>query len=128
MEDCVALEVTSLVKYINKSMETTLKAVLRKNILSVEEATYTVDKTMMNKERKRKLVDKPLHGQFFRSTQNRDEKSWEWLKKGTLKKETEGLLMAAQDKVLRTNSIKCRVDKYHHLAEGVEKEKRRWHM
>ena len=73
VEDCVTLEVTSLVKYINKSMETTFKAVLRENILSVEEAT--VDKTMMNEERKRKLVDKRLHGQFFRSTQDRDEKS-----------------------------------------------------
>ena len=96
-------------KYVNKSMETTLKAVLRENILSVEETT--VDKTMMNEERKRKLVDKPLHGQFFRSTQDRDEKSWEWIKKGKLKKETEGFLMAAQYQALRTNSIKCRVDR-----------------
>ena len=109
VEDCVALEVTSLIKYINKSMETTLKAVLRENIWSVEETT--VDKSMMNEERKRKLLDKPLHGQFFGSTQDRDEKSWEWIKKGKLKKETEGLLMAAQDQALRTNSIKCRVDK-----------------
>ena len=69
--DCVALEVANMVKYINKSMETSLKAVLRENILSVEEAT--VDKTMMNEERQRTLVDKPLHGQFFRSTQDRDE-------------------------------------------------------
>ena len=81
VEDCVALEVTSLIKYIfNKSMETTLKAVLRENILSVEETT--VDKTMMNEERKKKLVDKPLHGQFFRSTQDKDEQSWEWYEMG----------------------------------------------
>ena len=109
VEVCIALEVTSLVKYINKSMEATLKAVLRENILSIEKAT--VDKTMMNEERKRKLVDKPLHGQFFRSTQDRDEKSWDWVEKGKLKKETEGLLMAAQDQALRTNSNKCRIDK-----------------
>ena len=55
VEDCVALEVISLVKYINKSMETTLKAVLRENVLSVEEAT--MDKTMMKEEKKRKLLE-----------------------------------------------------------------------
>ena len=34
-----------------------------------------------------------------------------WLRKRKLKKETEGLLTAAQDKALRTNSIKSEIDK-----------------
>ena len=33
------------------------------------------------------------------------------VKKGKLKKETEGLITAAQDQALRTNSIKNRIDK-----------------
>ena len=33
------------------------------------------------------------------------------VRKGTLKKETEGMIMAAQDLALRTNVIKCRIDK-----------------
>ena len=35
----------------------------------------------------------------------------ELVEKGTIKKETEGLLTAAQDQAIRTNSIKNRIDK-----------------
>ena len=34
-----------------------------------------------------------------------------WLKKGELKKESEGLLTAAQEQALRTNAIKAKIDK-----------------
>ena len=39
------------------------------------------------------------------------KKTWEWLKKGRLKKEMEGMIIAAQDEVLRTNNIKRIIDK-----------------
>ena len=39
------------------------------------------------------------------------ENSWSWLKTGYLKKETEGLLVAAQSQTLRTNAIKAKIDK-----------------
>ena len=38
-------------------------------------------------------------------------KSWTWLKKGNLKRETEFLLIAAQNSALRTNHIKPKIDK-----------------
>ena len=41
----------------------------------------------------------------------RDPDSWDWLKRGTIKKETEGLITAAQDQAVRTNNIKNRMDK-----------------
>ena len=40
-----------------------------------------------------------------------DSESWAWLRKGYLKKETEGLIVAAQDQALRTNWIKKNIDK-----------------
>ena len=39
------------------------------------------------------------------------EDSWRWLRNGFLKKETEGLILAAQEQALRTNSIKHSIDK-----------------
>ena len=40
-----------------------------------------------------------------------DASSWNWLYQQDLKKETEGLLIAAQDQALRTNYIKHKIDK-----------------
>ena len=39
------------------------------------------------------------------------EESWRWLRNGFLKKETEGLILAAQEQALRTNLIKYSIDK-----------------
>ena len=39
------------------------------------------------------------------------EETWSWLHQQDLKKETEGLIIAAQDQALRTNYIKFRIDK-----------------
>ena len=39
------------------------------------------------------------------------EKTWIWLKKGNLKKETESLLKAAQNNAIRTNYVKVKIDK-----------------
>ena len=39
------------------------------------------------------------------------EESWKWLRNGYLKKETEGMICAAQEQALRTNSVKCYIDK-----------------
>ena len=75
-----------------------------------------VDKEKIIKEKdpgkdKISYSEKPLHGQFVRGTEQiRDQKTWEWIKRGKLKKESEGFLMAAQDQALRTNSVKKRID------------------
>ena len=39
------------------------------------------------------------------------DKTWTWLRKGNFKRETESLLMAAQNSAIRTNHIKARIDK-----------------
>ncbi len=50
---------------------------------------------------------------FFKETASvRDEKeSWLWIKDGYLKKETEGLILAALEQAIRTNWIKRMIDK-----------------
>ena len=54
-----------------------------------------------------------MHSAFVRETEEgRDEaNSWLLVKKGYLKKETEGLIMAAQDQAIRTNWIRHNFDK-----------------
>ena len=48
-----------------------------------------------------------MHGQCLRQTEEiRDDATWDWLRKGGLKKETEGMITAAQDQALRTNAVK----------------------
>ena len=46
----------------------------------------------------------------FKKT-NKHDKTWTWLRKGNFKRETESLLKAAQNCVIRTSHIKTRVDK-----------------
>ena len=62
-------------------------------------------KKIIIENRKERLGEKPLHSANFKETKDgKDEKeSWKWLTNGYLKKQTEGMLMAAQDQALRTN-------------------------
>ena len=69
-------------------------------------------KIEVSEDRMSKYKNKALHGQFETAREQvRDPESWGWLKRGILKNETEGLLTAAQDQALWTNSIKNRIDK-----------------
>ncbi|KAJ7344837.1 hypothetical protein JRQ81_000787 [Phrynocephalus forsythii] len=58
--------------------------------------------------------NKTLHGQFLEKTNKGkvdEEKTWLWLTNGTLKKETEALIFAAQEQAIRTNAVKARIEK-----------------
>ena len=47
-----------------------------------------------------------MHGQFLRQTKDLSSNdTWQWLQRGELKKETEGMITAAQDQALRTRYI-----------------------
>ena len=62
----------------------------------------TVDARMIT-TKKQKWEEKQPYGRFKRLINNiSHQKTWTWLRKGNLKRETESLLIAAQDNVLRT--------------------------
>ena len=62
--------------------------------------------------RKQKWEGKQPYGRFKRLINNiSHQKTWTGLRKGNLKRETESLLIAAQDNAIRTNHIKARIDK-----------------
>ena len=55
---------------------------------------------------------KKLYGHFKRLISNiAHEKTWTWLRNGKLRRETEFLLIVAQNNAIKTNHIKARIDK-----------------
>ena len=72
---------------------------------------------------------KPMHGHFLRQTKDlSSDDTWQWLQRWELKKEREGMIMAAQDQSLITryiqraigrskNSPKCK--KCNHKDETI---------
>ena len=73
------------------------------------------DNTMDNRmtiTRKQKWEGKQLYGRFKRQiNQISHDKTWTWLKKGNIKRETESLQKAAQNNAVRINHIKARINK-----------------
>ena len=66
----------------------------------------------MTTTRKPKCEGKQLYGRFKRLINNiSQQKTWTWLRKGNLIRETEPLLIAVQVNAMRTNRIKARIDK-----------------
>ena len=108
VEDAINTEERNINVYISQSQERLLKAAWkRKNVDEIETPKGY-------KERKRKRTEdwsgKQLHGQFKRETGDLSGVSWNWIRTGELKKETEGLIVAAQDQALRTNAVKARIE------------------
>ena len=88
IEECVNAETNTLNRYLVGCQERMLIAVRKEEVLKAKEPGK--DKTTFLKERAQRYRKKPLHGQFVRSTdKKRDPNSWEWIKRGKLKNETE---------------------------------------
>ena len=71
----------------------------------------TID-NRMTKTRKQKWEEKQLHGGFKRLINSiSNERTWTRLRKGHFKSKIESLLIAAQNRTIRTNHIKAKIDK-----------------
>ena len=117
IEDCITIEENSLGYYINTKQEQLLKEVCKENIIK-ERQNPEDKKKIIIENRKERFGEKPLHSAYSKDTKDgKDEKeSWKWLTNGYQKKETEGMLMAAQDQALRTNWISVMIDKRQESA------------
>ena len=108
IEECVAGELRTLHYYLVNSSETLLQNVAEEYGVAMERVeekeTY---KKRVEQEKREIFINRTLHGQFERDTKElKVDESWNWLKKGFLKRETESLLVAAQEQALNTNSVK----------------------
>ena len=107
IEDCVQRAKVVLDRYVQTNSEEIIKSARDSATNNKVENNGTVQQT-----RKERWEGKKLYGEFKRQIQDiADEKSWTWLRKGNLKRETESLIMAAQNKSIRTNYIKAKIDR-----------------
>ena len=111
IKECVNKESKSLHGYLRETTEWMLQAALKKKVLNEQENLQDYQ-NMKHEEKIRIWKEKDLHGEFVLQTADvAGEDSWRWLRNGFFKKETEGLILAAQEQALRTNSIKHSIDK-----------------
>ena len=116
IEEVVRREENALTTFVLRSSDAEILCLkdffVKDKILLGKEVDKEADKQQHEEKRKEKWTGKVLHGQYPRQMTNvADNSSWNWLTEQDLKKETEGLLIAAQDQALRTNYIKYKIDK-----------------
>ena len=110
IEDCVELAVTGLEGYVHGSEERLLQAARGDRVDGLE--TASVLKKAKKEKRLQDWEEKALHGQYLRQTKEvRGAQSWVRLQNGDLKRETESLIVAAQNQSIRTNLVKAKIDK-----------------
>ena len=81
-------------------------------ITAIRNDTDNMMDNRMTITRKQKWEEKQLYGRFKRLINSiSHNKTWIWLRKGDFKRETESLLIAAQNNAMRSNHIKARIDK-----------------
>ena len=120
VEDAVNTEEKNINVYISQSQERLLKTAWeRKNVDEID--TPKEYKERIKRKRIEDWSGKQLHGQLKRETEDLSGVSWNWIRTGELKKETERLIFAAQDQALSTNAVKARMETkmYHPNAECV---------
>ena len=110
IEDYVELAVRGLEVYVHGSEERLIQAARGDKIDGLEGAT--VLKRSKKEKRLEDWEEKVLHGQYLRETKEvRIDQSWVWLQNGDLKRETESIIVAAQNQSIRTNLVKEKIDK-----------------
>ena len=110
IEDCVELAVRGLEVYVHGSEERLIQAARGDKIDGLEAAS--VLKRSKKEKRLEDWEEKVLHGQYLRQTKEvRSDQYWAWLQNGDLKRETESLIVTAQNQSIRINLIKARIDK-----------------
>ena len=90
-----------------------LITVTRKNTDNMRTNRMTIN-------RKQKWEEKQLYGCFkWLISDISHKKTWMWLRKRNLKRETESLLISAENNAIRTNHIKARIDKMQQNSKCI---------
>ena len=109
VKDCIELERSNLFDYAANNNERFLNAATEE--IQLRTKIDGKSKEELKNERQAAWKERALHGQFLRETEEmQDQRRWQWLKAGELKRETESFLCAAQEQALKTNAVKNGID------------------
>ena len=118
IEEVVKREENALRTYVESSTDPGIlkfrKYMFAEGVLKGQVIDKTLNKHQDEDIRHDTWKNKILHGQYIRQLNEEGldpVSSWNWLHQQNLKKETEGLIVAAQDQALRTNYVKKMIDK-----------------
>ena len=117
IEEVVHREENALTTFIEDSTNEEIVALkpffYKEKAIKGQKISKEEDKDKDEKKRTDNWTSKSLHGRYTTEvTANADPTdTWEWLHRSDLKRETEGLLVAAQDQALCTNWIKSKIHK-----------------
>ena len=107
VEDCVNSEVRGLGEYIRNSEEIAMRFVRKEELCDIAE-TSNEFKERVSRKRLEQWREKKKHGVFLKKVEGiADQASWDWIRGGSLRKETEGLIFAAQEQALSTRAIRA---------------------
>ena len=110
IEDCAEEERRSIAMYLSQNQGKLLKFARKELKLPTENESKLEFKNRKEKEKLSAWKEKKLHGQFAKDTDDITTKeSFNWLCNGKLKRETESLILAAQEQALNSNFVKARI-------------------
>ena len=93
LKECVNAEKRSLGQYLKMNEDKWLRSAWEEGLIK-EDGDPQVFKERTSKSRKEDWQNKPMHGRFLRQTKDLSSNdTWQWLQRGELKKETEGMIM-----------------------------------
>lgn len=108
--DTVRYEEQSMIEYI-RSKDSDIMSAIHCYTGKQKEENRKTFKEKQRQKRKEGWQTKVMHGQHVRQTKEfAAENSWQWLKRGSLKRQTESLITAAQDQALGTNYRKAKIE------------------
>ena len=107
IKDCLELAIRDLEVYVHGSEERLIQAARGDKIDGLEAASV-----LKRSKKEKRLEDWEENGQYLRQTKEvRSDQCWAWLQNGDLKRETESLIVAAQNQSTRANLVKAKIDK-----------------
>ena len=116
IQDTIESEEGALGKYVKDNTDPVLREVWMNGTIRVARDPLEY-KRLNNEQRSHNWHNKPMAGQYLRQMENvQTKESWNWLRRGELKRETEETIVAAQDQALRTRYIKNKIERRHDIS------------